>query len=258
MAVGTPSAASVPVVPAAVSASATSLRRTRYDADYWAGLRWLAFGRAIPAALFGLMGYVQLARVVHALQTMPATASGWTVADKVVSPALYTAFCAIPAVLYLTRPRPKARDGRLVVRTAAFAGTLMQLLVGTFLGAGPVLYALPPMFGSISVVISIVSFTGALWSLAYLRRSLSIIPEARRLTTGGPYAIVRHPLYLFEIMAALGALAAMPGLISALSLVVFVGMQMVRAGYEEQLLASTFSEYADYARRTRRLIPFVW
>ena len=116
----------------------------------------------------------------------------------------------------------------------------MQLLVGTFLGAGPVLYALPPMFGSISVVISIASFTGALWSLAYLRRSLSIIPEARRLTTTGPYGVVRHPLYLFEIMAAIGALAAMPGLISSLSLVVFVGMQMVRAGYEEQLLASTF------------------
>jgi protein-S-isoprenylcysteine O-methyltransferase Ste14 len=257
MAVGTPSAASVPVV-ATAAAAAGHLRRTRFIADYWAGLRWLAFGRAIPAALFALMGYVQLARVVTALNTMPAHATAWRVADKVVSPALYTAFCAIPTILYLTRPRPKARDGRLIVRGAAFAGTLMQLLVGTFLGAGPLLYALPPMFGSVSVVVSIVSFTGALWSLAYLRRSLSIIPEARRLTTTGPYAVVRHPLYLFEIMAAVGALAAMPGLISALSLLVFVGMQMVRAGYEEQLLASTFAEYADYARRTRRLIPFVW
>jgi protein-S-isoprenylcysteine O-methyltransferase Ste14 len=212
----------------------------------------------VPSALFGLMGWVQLSRVIAALHTMPRGASGWTVADKVVSPGLYTAFCAIPAVLYLTRPKPRARDGRPMTRVAAFTGTLMQLLVGTFLGAGPLLYALPPFAGGVSVVVSIASFVGALWSLAYLRRSLSIIPEARTLSTGGPYRIVRHPLYLFEIMAAIGALAAAPGLISALSLVAFVGMQMVRAGYEEQLLVRTFPEYADYARRTRRLIPFVW
>jgi protein-S-isoprenylcysteine O-methyltransferase Ste14 len=230
----------------------------RFTSEYWAGLRWLAFGRAIPGVLFGLMGWLQLARVVTALQTLPAGAGATRVADKVISPALYCAFCAIPAVLYLTRPKPRARDGRAVVRVAAFTGTLMQLLVGTFLGTGPVLYGLPPITGGISVVISIISFTGAIWSLAYLRRNLSIIPEARGLATGGPYRIVRHPLYFFEIMAAVGALAAAPGLISALSMVVFVSMQMVRAGYEERLLASTFPEYADYARRTRRLIPFVW
>jgi protein-S-isoprenylcysteine O-methyltransferase Ste14 len=258
MAVGTPSAAGVPRVAAAAAAIAAPRDRARFSAEYWAGLRWLAFGRAIPAALFGLMGAMQLSRVIVAVQTMPAGASMGRVADKVVSPALYTAFCAIPTILYLTRPKPKARDGRLVVRFAAFAGTLMQLLVGTFLGAGPLLYGLPPLVGGISVVISIVSFSGAIWSLAYLRRSLSIIPEARRLSTGGPYRVVRHPLYLFEILAALGALGAAPGLISALSLLAFVGMQMVRASYEERLLAATFPEYADYARRTRRLIPFVW
>jgi protein-S-isoprenylcysteine O-methyltransferase Ste14 len=221
-------------------------------------VRFLAFGRAVPGALFALMGWIQLSRVINGLHTLPAGAGAGTVAERVVSPLLYTAFCTIPAALYLTRPVPKARDGSLPARVAAFAGTLMQLLVGTFLGTGPVLYAFPPVAGGISVVISIVAFSGALWSLAYLRRSLSIIPEARRLATGGPYAIVRHPLYLFEITAAMGALAVGPGLISTLSFLVFVGMQMIRARYEERLLSSAFPEYADYARRTRRLIPFVW
>lgn len=257
MAVGTSRAASVAPATAATGPLAGSLAR-RFTREYWEGLRWLAFGRAVPAVLFGSMGALQLTRVVNALQTMPPGSSAWRFADKVVSPLLYTAFCAIPAVIYLTRPRPRARDGRVGARVAAFTGTFMQLLVGTFLGAGPVLYGLPLFVGGVSVVVSIASFTGALWSLAYLRRNLSIIPEARRLATGGPYRVVRHPLYLFEIMAALGALGAAPGLISALSLVVFVGMQMVRAGYEERLLVSAFAEYADYARRTRRLVPFVW
>jgi protein-S-isoprenylcysteine O-methyltransferase Ste14 len=236
---------------------AGSLTR-RFSSEYWDGLRWLTCGRAIPGTMFALMGWLQLSRVITSLQTMPANASGWRIADKVVSPLLYCAFCSIPAVLYLTRPRPQARDGRAMVRVAAFTGTFMQLLVGTFLGAGPVLYGLPLFVGGISVVVSLASFSGALWSLAYLRRNLSIIPEARKLATGGPYRVVRHPLYLFEIMAALGALAAAPGLISAMSMVVFVGMQLVRAGYEERLLARTFPEYADYAQRTRRLVPFVW
>ena len=257
MAVGTPRAAAVAPATAAARPLTGSPSR-RFTPEYWDGLRWLAFGRAVPGVLFALMGALQLSRVGGALQTMPAHASAWRFADRVVSPLLYCAFCAIPAVLYLTRPRPKARDGRLMTRVAAFTGTFMQLLVGTFLGAGPVLYGLPLFVGGISVVVSIASFSGALWSLAYLRRNLSIIPEARSLVTGGPYRVVRHPLYLFEIMAALGALAAAPGLISALSMVVFVGMQMVRAGYEERLLASAFPDYADYARRTRRLIPFVW
>jgi protein-S-isoprenylcysteine O-methyltransferase Ste14 len=257
MAVGTPRTAAVVAATAASRPRAGSVSR-RFTREYWQGLRWLTFGRAVPAILFGLMGALQLSRVVSALQTTAVNAGAWRFADRVVSPMLYCAFCAIPTVLYLTRPRPRARDGRPMARVAAFTGTFMQLLVGTFLGAGPVLYGLPLFVGGMSVVVSIASFSGALWALAYLRRNLSIIPEARKLATGGPYRVVRHPLYLFEIMAALGALAAAPGLISALSMVVFVGMQMVRAGYEERLLAGAFPEYADYARRTRRLIPFVW
>jgi len=258
MAVGTPNAGAVPLAPPSVGAVASPLRRSRFTPEYWAGLRFLACGRAIPGTLFALMGWVQLSRVLNTIHAMPPGAGAVRVADKVVSPLLYTLFCTIPAVLYLTRPRPKARDGSMGARTAAFTGTFMQLLVGTFLGAGPVLYGMPPLVAGVSVLVTITSFCGALWSLAYLRRSLSIIPEARRLATGGPYAVVRHPLYLFEIMAGLGALGAVPGLISALSFVVFVGMQMVRAGYEERLLMRSFPEYADYARRTRRLIPFVW
>jgi protein-S-isoprenylcysteine O-methyltransferase Ste14 len=35
----------------------------------------------------------------------------------------------------------------------------------------------------------------AVYALAWLGRSFSIMAEARRLVTDGPYAVVRHPLY---------------------------------------------------------------
>ena len=37
-----------------------------------------------------------------------------------------------------------------------------------------------------------------------LARSLSIMPEARKLVTTGLYARIRHPLYLAEDIALLG------------------------------------------------------
>ena len=221
-------------------------------------MRFLLFGRAVPGALFGVMGWAQLNRVINNVNHLPAGAGINTMAAKVLAPALYTAFCAIPTVLYLTRPSPKARDGRMVARVTAFTGTLMQLLVGTLLGAGPMLFRPPGIVGDLSAALAVVAFGGALWSLAYLRRSLSIIPEARRLATDGPYRLVRHPLYFFEILAAFGATVSGPGAITVTSFIIFVAMQMFRARFEERLLTGAFADYAAYAKRTRRVIPFVW
>jgi protein-S-isoprenylcysteine O-methyltransferase Ste14 len=232
--------------------------RRQSRAVYWAGIRFLLFGRTVPAALFGLMGWIQFNKLIGAIQTLPAAPTAGRVAGTIVSPALYTAFCSIPVVLYLTRPRPRARDGRLVARTAAFAGTTMQLLVGAFIGAGPLLFSPPQLMSDASSLLAVVAFAGAVWSLGTLRRSLSVIPEARRLVTGGPYRLVRHPLYLFEILAGLAVLMGAPGWIALGSYAAFVALQVTRSRLEERLLGATFPGYHEYAQRTRRLIPFVW
>jgi len=227
--------------------------------DYWAGVRFLLFGRAVPAALFGVMGWIQLNKLVTSVQGLPPQPNVSLVASRIIAPALYTAFCSIPVVLYLTRPRPKARDGRMVARLAGFAGTTVQLLVGTLLGSGPLLFTPPRAVAEAGVTLAVIAVGGELWALGTLRRSLSVIPEARRLVTAGPYRLVRHPLYLFEILAALAVLLGAPGAIATATFCVLVALQIVRAGMEEGLLGATFAEYAEYAQRTRhRLLPRVW
>src|SRR3989440_13062971 len=96
----------------------------------------------------------------------------------------------------------------------------------------------------------------SMWALVYLRRSFSIIPEARRLVTGGPYGLSRHPVYLGEIATALGINIATGGWLSAVALAYFVICELLRIGWEERILAQAFpGEYPEYARRVPRYIP---
>ena len=219
-------------------------------------LRYLTFGKAVPAALFGLLAYVQGERLLVESRSL----SSATETAAFVSGILYLAFIAIPVGIYLTRPMPRARDGRALPRIAAFGGTAIQLMVGVLVsnvlhvGGGPVLLRSV----QVGLPLELGAFALAVYGLLYLRRNLSVIPEARRLVTGGPYRLVRHPLYLAEIAAALGRTLDEAAILTVAVLALFVTLQLVRARYEERLLASVFSEYPAYAARTARLIPGVW
>jgi protein-S-isoprenylcysteine O-methyltransferase Ste14/Flp pilus assembly pilin Flp len=90
---------------------------------------------------------------------------------------------------------------------------------------------------------------------ATLGRCFSILPEARGLVTNGPYRFVRHPLYLGELGACAGLVVASPSGRNLLCALVFATAQAARMRMEERELTEQFPEYADYARRTRRLVP---
>ena len=220
-------------------------------------LRLLLFGRIVPATFFALLGYLQFNRLVGQVRALPTPPTFATVVAGPVPGALYLAFCAIPVFIYIGRPAPRSRDGRLLARAAGFLGTLMLLVVGV-LPQGTVLYVAPSWLGWVSTTLSIVAFGLAVYGLLYLRASLSIIPEARRLVTGGPYRVVRHPLYAAEITAAVAFVLVNPGVVPILVLAPFVATQLMRARFEERLLTSLYPEYEGYAATTRRLVPFLW
>lgn len=92
----------------------------------------------------------------------------------------------------------------------------------------------------------------------YASRVIEVAPEQTVVTTG-PYAVVRHPMYLGAVLMyvlsplALGSWwALIPG---AMMIPVFVA----RILNEETVLRRDLAGYEDYARKTRyRLIPGVW
>ncbi len=82
------------------------------------------------------------------------------------------------------------------------------------------------------------------------------VKKNEELTTTGPYAHTRNPLYLGSIIIAAGfALAALSYWIVLLLIVMFVAIYVPVIRGEEQFLASRFAEFADYCDRVPRLIP---
>ena len=83
--------------------------------------------------------------------------------------------------------------------------------------------------------------------------------RAQRVITSGPYRFVRHPGYTGAIALFIAiplALASWWGLLPA---AFAIGLLIVRTSWEDSLLKSELSGYADYARRTRhRLFPGFW
>jgi protein-S-isoprenylcysteine O-methyltransferase Ste14 len=94
--------------------------------------------------------------------------------------------------------------------------------------------------------------------LLQLGRSFSILPESRQMVTRGPYAVVRHPLYLAEAVATLGLAIDFLSLWALLLVTMQFALQIARIHYEEKVLKKHFPAYAAYARKTWRLIPGIY
>jgi protein-S-isoprenylcysteine O-methyltransferase Ste14 len=78
------------------------------------------------------------------------------------------------------------------------------------------------------------------------------------LVTQGPYRYLRHPMYVGQMLVAVGApllVGARLTLVLALADVLLLGYRMLR---DEEALARTFPEYPRYAARTKRILPYIY
>jgi len=82
-------------------------------------------------------------------------------------------------------------------------------------------------------------------------------PTQGGVVTHGPYRFVRHPIYGAILLFVWAGVAAHGTTLSVLTGIVATAALAVRTVAEEELVFEAYPEYAEYARHTKRVIPFV-
>ncbi len=202
---------------------------------------------------------------------LPAGDLGWV--GGWVFIAVITAL-TVPSIAYLWRVNPDifAARSKIHAGTKAWDKAIVLALMLAFLGVFPVAAldavrfrwsAVPPWLVGVGYLLTVAGCLGSVWVYAtnkFAEPTVRIQKDrGQTVISTGPYAIVRHPLYLWSLLLFLGIPLALgsywalaPGVIAAAVLV-------VRTAVEDRTLRAELEGYQEYARRVRhRLIPGVW
>jgi len=174
------------------------------------------------------------------------------------------------AVLYglaVLAARLESRDSGNSARSRrSIAGILLQALGIALAGIGTVdLGIRPDDVRSIvaGVLVALLLLNGAAlfrWSSTTMGRNWSLVARMRtdhELVTTGPFAVVRHPIYVSMLLFLLALAVATGHYLQLLWAVpVFAIGTRIRIVEEEKLLRAAFgSAFDDYARRTGAFFP---
>lgn len=162
-------------------------------------------------------------------------------------------FLLLLLCFHMARLRPVRKSQGLLPRFAALAGLTLGYLLLLLPRAAPDVW-----YQTASATIIGIGGFLCVVVVMQLGRSLSIMPEARRLVTHGFYRHVRHPLYLVEQIVSLGIFLQFRSLEAAVVLLANLAFQFWRMVEEEKVLVAAFPEYADYRQRTARVIPGIY
>ncbi|MGW0250938.1 methyltransferase family protein [Nocardia goodfellowii] len=199
----------------------------------------MAFSRPLDIAIVGAINAVLLlvifGRILVGVRSRsPEPADGprradpvvvWVIVAMALYYAVFAAWIVRPGLAgpLLVDPRPWSAISGIVLATASTA-----LIVWTFL-----------VFGS--------------WRLR------AEIDADHELMTGGPFALIRHPIYTGVIGAYASTLLVVPraGFLAAVLLIVVT--HDVRARTEEGVLRKAFGQrYTTYSDHTKRFVPALY
>ncbi|HEY1710294.1 MAG TPA: isoprenylcysteine carboxylmethyltransferase family protein [Rhizomicrobium sp.] len=198
--------------------------------------------------MIALLALVALGFVLKIRAEIGTGAPG-LVAD-IAAKTVFALFAAIQVVLFCVRELPVVKAQGWAPRAAALVGANTALLLLLLPMAHPE--------GALSVISAICAVGGTAagcFVLLWLGRGFSILPQARKFVVSGPYRVVRHPLYLAELIALFGAMWQYRQPWSFAIFALTTAAQFPRMDFEEAILADAYPGYRAYAIRTARLFP---
>ena len=110
----------------------------------------------------------------------------------------------------------------------------------------------------IGVIIQSIGIFGMIICVITLGRSFGISPALRKVIITGPYKIIRHPMYFFEVIFFVGNNIIHSSLWNWMILILLTLAQCFRILQEERILR-TDAIYQKYMEKNKyRLIPKIW
>jgi protein-S-isoprenylcysteine O-methyltransferase Ste14 len=189
----------------------------------------------------------------------PQTLAHWTIYGCWITFAVYWAIAAAS-----TKRTVYQRSGLWRAWYFLIVIVGVVLIGNSYRAPYPLNLPVVPQTGVVSICAAIVSVIGLLFAV-WARRSLGrnwsgavTLKENHELVQHGPYRLVRHPIYtgLLTMLAGSTIFAGYLGCFLGFAIIGFCLWMKLRA--EEALMLQEFpGHYPAYAKRVRRLIPFV-
>ena len=141
----------------------------------------------------------------------------------------------------------------------------VSVMVGVFIAQNFRGAALPhgQMFASSGVVLFVAGLILRWWAIITLGRFFTVdvtIETDHGLVERGPFRIVRHPSYSGVLLAFVGLALSMGNWAALLVILIPIGAAFIhRMNVEEDALSRALGvRYAEYMKRTKRLVPFIY
>lgn len=153
---------------------------------------------------------------------------------------------ALILTLFLSRSPAQSETPRLSLWLLGLTGTALPMLLRPSDGAG---------FLHVGAAIQVTGIVMVAAGLLSLRRSFAVVAGNRGIRDGGMYRIVRHPIYVSELVALLGAVVISPTVTNWVLWGCECVLQYARARAEEDFLSSDPVYRAYHARVCYGFIP---
>jgi protein-S-isoprenylcysteine O-methyltransferase len=119
------------------------------------------------------------------------------------------------------------------------------------------------MFASAAVVLFVAGLVLRWWAIITLGRFFTVdvtIEKDHELVERGPFRMVRHPSYTGVLLAFVGFALSLCNWAALLVILMPIGAAFIhRMNVEEDALLNALGpRYANYMKRTKRLVPFVY
>jgi protein-S-isoprenylcysteine O-methyltransferase Ste14 len=165
--------------------------------------------------------------------------------------ALLLQLCLLVITLLIRRPPVRVTTRPLYWLVAFVASYYGFLTVGVSVTGRPLAPTL------LTDGLSMLSVLGDGYARVTLGRNIGFVPAQRRLVTGGPYRLVRHPIYSALFLAEVCVILENFSRVNLVLSLIFFALFIIKTLMEERFLAED-PAYAAYMREVRyRWIPGV-